>query len=284
MKLASFYSNGNDSYGVVVKDGIVNIGSRLGDRYADLRNVLEADALEEVGKLANGKAPDFALDAVTYLPPVTNPDMIICIGANYKSFLEDVGETPPEQPTYFHRRSSAQVGHNQPIIKPANMELIDAEEELAVIIGKGGRGISETDALSTVAGYAIFNEGTIYSEMRRNGKVSHSTGKNFDACGAFGPWMLTADEVPDPTKLHITHRLNGEIIQDSPVSDMHFSISKLISDISSFSTLKPGDVIVTGTPVGIQERRRAKKFLKSGDIIEMEISEIGVLRNRVEER
>ncbi|MBQ73410.1 MAG: 5-carboxymethyl-2-hydroxymuconate isomerase [Gammaproteobacteria bacterium] len=284
MKLASFYSNGNDSYGVVVKDGIVNIGSRLGDRYADLRNVLEADALEEVGKLANGKAPDFALDAVTYLPPVTNPDMIICIGANYKSFLEDVGETPPEQPTYFHRRSSAQVGHNQPIIKPANMELIDAEEELAVIIGKGGRGISETDALSTVAGYAIFNEGTIYSEMRRNGKVSHSTGKNFDACGAFGPWMLTADEVPDPTKLHITHRLNGEIIQDSPVSDMHFSISKLISDISSFSTLKPGDVIVTGTPVGIQERRRAKKFLKPGDIIEMEISEIGVLRNRVEER
>jgi len=284
MKLASYQVNGNDSYGVVRVDGIIDIGSRLGDKFSDVRAVLAADALDQISDAAEGQQQDFALDDVSYLPPITNPDMIICIGANYKSFLEDVGETPPEQPTYFHRRSSAQVGHNQPIVKPANMELMDAEEELAVIIGKGGRGISEADALSAVAGYAIFNEGTIYSEMRRNGKVSHSTGKNFDACGAFGPWMLTADEVSDPTALHITHRLNGEVIQDSPVSDMHFSISKLISDISAFSTLLPGDVIVTGTPVGIQARRRAKTFLNPSDIIEMEISKIGILRNQIEER
>ena len=284
MKLASYEINGKNSYGDVVEDGLVDVGSKFSTDFPDVRSVLDADALDKIGDAAVGQSADYKLSEVNFLPPITNPDMIICIGAYYKSFLADVGESPPTEPTYFHRRSSAQVGHEQPLIKPANMELYDCEEELAVIIGNGGRGISEADALSAVAGYAIFNEGTVYSQMRRNGKVSHATGKNYDGCGAFGPWMLTADEVPDPMQLHITHRLNGEILQDCPVSDMHFTIQKLISDISSFSTLKPGDVLVTGTPVGIQERRRAKTFLKPGDIVEMEISKIGIMRNQVEER
>ena len=262
----------------------MDVGARLGESFPNVRAVLAADAIDKVREASNAQPADFSVDAVMMLPPVTNPDMIICIGANYKSFLTDVGETPPEIPTYFFRRSTAQAGHGQPVIKPAECEDYDCEEELAVIMGRGGKNISEADAYAAVAGYAVFNEGTVYSRMRRAGKTSHSSGKNGDSCGAFGPWMVTTDEIPDPMALTMTHRLNGDILQDCPVSDMHFPIPKLIADISSFTTLQPGDVIVTGTPVGIQERRRAKTFLKPGDVVEMEISDIGVLRNQVEER
>lgn len=280
MKIVSFELDGAQSYGVAIDDGLIDIGARLGSELPDVRAVLTAGALDKVAEVAEATAPDCSLDDITFLQPITNPDVILCVGMNYKSAFAEINGKFPGHPSLFIRRPSSQVGHLQAMQKPTVSDEYDCEAELAVIIGKETRGVTETDAMESVAGYSIFNEASVIDWMRHTPQ-NVTPGKNWQGSGAFGPWMVTADEVPDPSALQITHRLNSEVIQDDSVNDIYFSIPQLIEYIASFTTLLPGDVISSGSPGGIRTRRDAGNYLKVGDVIEMEIPGIGLLKNTV---
>src|SRR5215471_18751208 len=200
MKLISFAASGRNSYGAVVGDGVVDLGRRLGDRYPTLRAAAEV----------SGAAPDMALAQVTLLPPITDPDKVICAGRNYRAHAAEAGGPPPENPQVFLRLVNTLVAHNQPMVCPKISGDFDYEGELALVIGKPGRHIAKADALSHIFGYTCFNDGSI-----RDIQFKHSiaAGKNFHATGGFGPWIVTADEVPDPTRLHLVTRLNGREVQ-----------------------------------------------------------------------
>jgi len=247
-----------------------------------VRSVLAGNALDRLAKTVAGEMPSIALADITYLPPVTDPDMIICVGMNYHSAFAEIGKTFPGKPSLFMRRASAQVGHLENLHRPASFGSYDCEIELAVIIGKPGRKIAADDAMDHVAGYSVFNEASV-TEWMSHTVQNVTPGKNFEGSGAFGPWLVTADEVGDPNELTLTHRLNGAVLQQGPVTDMAFSIPELIAYISTFTTLLPGDVISSGSPGGIRVRRKDSIFVQPGDIVEMEISRIGTLANRVVE-
>lgn len=280
MKIVSFRDGTRESYGVVDGDGIVDMGPLLGSTLADVRAVLEAEALDMVREAAAGQAPDVALADVSVLPPVRGPNSVLVVGRNYGSAYADMGTDFPGYPSIFTRRYSAQAGHGQPLVRPKASPNFDAEVELALIIGRGGRHIAEAEGLDHVAGYSIFNDGSVTDWMDHTSR-NVTPGKNFVASGSFGPWMVTADEIGDPTDLAIEHRLNGEIIQRGSTSEMIYPLARIIHYISSFTTLEPGDVISTGSPGGIRPRRQAGQFLQPGDAVEMEIAGIGVLSHSV---
>jgi len=280
MKLASFRAGARTGWGVTDGATIVDMHLHYGERWPSVRAVLAAGALAEVGRLAAARRPDHRLDEIALLPPVTDPDMIICVGMNYHSAFAEIDRTFPGRPSLFTRRISAQVGHGQPLQKPVVSEQYDCEVELAAIIGTAGRNIAAADALAHVAGWSVFNDASVVDWMRHTTQ-NVTAGKNFEASGAFGPFLVTAYEVGDPTKLRLVHRLNGALLQDGPVTDMCFSIPEQIAYISTFTTLLPGDVISTGSPGGIRSRRQANVWLKAGDVVEMEIPGVGTLRNTV---
>jgi 2-keto-4-pentenoate hydratase/2-oxohepta-3-ene-1,7-dioic acid hydratase in catechol pathway len=282
MKIVSYRHGGKTGYGVVSGDGLVDAGSRMGDGYPTVRSVLAADALGRLADVTAGQSSDLALADITYLPPVTDPDMIICVGMNYHSAFAEIGKTFPGRPSLFMRRASSQVGHLENLHKPASSDTYDCEIELAVIIGKPGRAIAAADAMGHVAGYSVFNEASV-TEWMAHTVQNVTPGKNFEGSGAFGPWLVTADEVGDPNELVLTHKLNGAVLQQGPVTDMAFSIPQLIEYISTFTTLLPGDVISSGSPGGIRVRRQSKTFVQPGDLVEMEITRVGTLCNRVVE-
>ncbi len=279
MKLTSFRLNGADTYGVVKDGGIVDIGGQLGATYPDLKVALEQDALIEIETVAEVGEPAVSIDDAEFLPVVPNPGKVVCVGLNYKSHIEETGRSDSDYPVLFTRWADTQVGHNQPMIKPNNSDRYDYEGELAVIMGKTARHVSEADALSYVAGYTCYNDGSIRDWQRHTHQFT--PGKNFPGTGGFGPWMVTADDIPDPSKMELITRLNGEEVQRSKTDLMVFDVPFLIHYISGFCTLDPGDVIVTGTPGGVGFKRNPPLFMVEGDTVEVEIDLIGTLVNPI---
>lgn len=286
MKLVSFrYANGAPSYGAISSDGagVIDWGARFGELFPTLRSFisLERTRMNELLKPLVGAKPDVSLADVKLLPVITNPDKIICVGVNYVEHREETGRKPSEYPTLFARFANSIVGHEQPLVRPRASDKYDYEGELAVVIGEAGRHISEQNALAHVAGYSCFNDGTLRDWQSHTSQFT--PGKNFCSSGAFGPWLVTSDELADPTNLTVTTRLNGAEMQRDNTSNLIFSTPQLIAYISTFTRLEPGDVISTGTPGGVGFKRNPPVFLKAGDTVEVEITNVGVLRNMVVE-
>lgn len=245
----------------------------------DLDDVLRAGAAGEAGKavLAGGSVD---LDRVTVLPPFSKASKILCVGLNYVDHAAEGGMKVPDYPTVFARFNSSLIGHGAPLVCPRLSEQFDYEGEMVAVIGKGGRAIPEADALSHVAGYSVFNDASVRDYQLRT--PQWTIGKNFDGTGAFGPAFVTADELPaGAAGLRLQTRLNGRVLQDASTSDLVFSVARLVSLISAAMTLEPGDIIVTGTPAGVGLGHKPPLFMKEGDVCEVEIEGIGLLRNPV---
>ena len=279
MKLLSYEHAGQASFGAVVDGGIVDLKRALGGRFASLRQLIAADALAEAAAALQGRKADHALDAVTLLPVIPDPDKIVCVGLNYGEHVRETGRTITESPALFLRVPDSQVGHGQPILRPRESQRLDYEGEIAVVIGRGGRRIAEADAWSHICGYSCYNDGSV-----RDWQLATSQwtpGKNFYRTGGFGPWMVTADEIAPGQVMSLVTRLNGQEMQRATTDMMIHSIPRQIAYISSFVPLLPGDVIVTGTPGGVGNKRTPPVFMKPGDVVEVEVDAIGVLRNTI---
>lgn len=283
MRFVSFEWQGRRSWGAVVDDtmrgdGIVD----LGDRYPTLRDAIAADALDALARSIEDAKPGVPLGEIRYLPPIPFPEKIICVGVNYANRNEEYkdGSDLPKYPSLFQRTPGSLVGHGEPLIRPRESEQLDYEGEIALIIGKAGRRIPEGDAWSHVAGLTCLNEGTI-RDWVRHGKFNVTPGKNFDRSGACGPWMVTRDEFRAGQILEVTTLVNGERRQHDTTENLIFSFGYLLHYISSFTTLVPGDVVSTGTPVGAGARFDPPKWLKPGDVVEVTVPGIGTLRNKV---
>jgi len=280
MKLLSFERQGLASWGLLAADERIIDGQPLMQgRYPSLRAVLQAQALPEVARAARGRAADFGLEDVRLLPVIPDPGKILCVGLNYEEHRRETRREPTGEPTLFLRVATSQVGHGQAILCPAESSSLDYEGEIAVVIGKPGRRIDPADAHAYIAGYAPYNDASVRDWQQHT--TQWTPGKNFDATGAFGPWMATRDEVPDEADLSLCTRLNGEVVQQATTAQLIFGIPRLIQYISRFATLEPGDVIVTGTPGGVGFKRNPPLFMKDGDRVEVEVAGVGCLSNRV---
>jgi 2-keto-4-pentenoate hydratase/2-oxohepta-3-ene-1,7-dioic acid hydratase in catechol pathway len=278
MKLVTFAVGGKVAWGAVVDSGIVNLAAKLPE-FPDVKSLIAAGATGKAKAALAGAKADHALDAVTFLPPVPNPEKIICVGLNYDEHVRETKRDKTEDPALFVRFANSQLGHLQPILIPVESDKLDYEGEIAVVIGKGGRRISEDRAYDHVAGFSPYNDGSIRDLQWAT--TQWTTGKNFPATGAFGPWLTTVDEVPANTKLTLVTRLNGKEMQRATTDMMVHSIPRLIAFISRFTELVPGDVIVTGTPGGVGARKTPPLYMKDGDVCEIEIEGVGVLRNPI---
>ncbi len=277
MKLASYIVDGIEAFGVVSGEGVITMNDRLGGRPARLRDALAADLLGQIRDAASDARPDHKLTDIKFLPVIPNPDKIACAGINYRSHATETGREVPKQPSMFLRLANTLVGHEGEMIRPKVSQNFDFEGELAVVIGRGGRHIPVERALDHVAGYTCFVDGSV----RDYQKYSVTSGKNFPGTGPLGPWMVTTDEIPDPTRLTLTTRLNGQEMQRSGTELLIYSIPHIIAFCSDFTTLAPGDVIATGTPEGVGHRRNPPLWMKPGDVLEVEITGIGTLRSRI---
>lgn len=280
MKITTYSVNGTESFGVVTDDGIIDAKPLAGGPQT-LREAIAAGALEKIAAAAAGKSPDHSLADIEFLPVIPDPDKIIAIGLNYRSHVLEGGRDLPEYPMIFTRFANSQVGHGQAMVKPRVSDIFDFEGEMAVIIGKTCRHVSEADALSVVAGYSCYNDGSIRDYQRHTSQFG--PGKNFYKSGAFGPWMVTADEIPDPQVLDISTVLNGQTMQSANTKDMIFDVATVISYVSNISELQPGDVIASGTPSGVGQSREPQVFMQPGDTCEIHIENVGVLVNEIAE-
>lgn len=274
MKLLSFEAAGRRRWGAVLGDGVVDLSSRHGS----LREALDAGPVT----LPTGARGDFALDAIRFLPPIPHPEKIICVGVNYADRNEEYkdGSAAPKFPSVFPRFPGSFVGHRGKLMRPPESSQLDYEGEIAIVIGKAGRRIPENEAEGHIAGLTCLNEGTI-RDWVRHGKFNVTQGKNWEASGAIGPWMVTADEFPVYDRLRVMTRVNGELRQDDTTERLMFSFRFLIHYISLWTRLVPGDIISTGTPTGAGVRFTPPKFLKAGDVVEVEVPGIGTLSNTV---
>jgi 2-keto-4-pentenoate hydratase/2-oxohepta-3-ene-1,7-dioic acid hydratase in catechol pathway len=280
LRLATFTAGGRTSYGAVVGDGIVDLGKHL--KHASALELLRAGALGEAEKAAAGAQPDLVLNSVTLLPPVLAPEKILCIGVNYANRNAEYkdGSEQPKYPSMFFRTPGSLTGHAQPIVRPKASPQLDYEGEICLVIGKEGKHIPKERAMEHVAGYTLCNEGTL-RDWVRHAKFNVTQGKNFDASGSIGPYLVTADEIDPGKPLHLVTKVNGETRQDDTTANLIFGFADLIAYITIFTTLKPGDIIVTGTPVGAGARFDPPRWLVPGDVVEVAVPEIGTLRNRV---
>jgi 2-keto-4-pentenoate hydratase/2-oxohepta-3-ene-1,7-dioic acid hydratase in catechol pathway len=256
-------------------DGVVTLNKRIGK--PNLRAALEAGKMDAMRKAASESKPDRNLADVKFQPVIPRPEKILCAGINYRAHAAETGREMPMQPSMFVRFADTLVGHDGEMLRPIVSDNFDFEGELALVIGKGGRHIKAEDALDHVAGYTCFVDGSV----RDYQKFSVTSGKNFPATGPLGPWLVTTDEIPDPSKLTLTTRLNGTEVQHSPTDLLIYSIPQIIAFCSDFTMLSPGDVIATGTPEGVGHGRKPPLWMKTGDSLEVEISGIGTLRAHI---
>ena len=278
MRISSYIADGRVSFGLAVDGGIVDCGQHFPD-CADLWDYLQRHEIDQLARFAT-QAPDLRPDAVRPLPLFPNPAArFFCIGINYRPHVLEMGREVPAHPVIFVRFASSLVGHGEPLRRPRESEQFDFEGELAVVVGRPGRRIPAAAALQHVAGYSCFNDGSVRDFQRHSGQFT--AGKNFDRSGAFGPWLVTRDEIPDPAALELRTRLNGQVVQRESTGELIFSIGDLIEYISSFTLLVPGDVIVTGTPGGVGAGRTPPLWMQPGDTVEVEISGLGCLSNRI---
>jgi 2-keto-4-pentenoate hydratase/2-oxohepta-3-ene-1,7-dioic acid hydratase in catechol pathway len=279
MKLLSFEHSGRARFGVVQGDAIIDLVQALGGRYPSLRALLAAQALGEIGPAIAGRTADLKLSEVQFAPVIPDPGKIWCCGLNYVEHVKETQREVTEQPTFFMRVADSQVGHNQAMVRPKESTQFDFEAEIAVIIGKTGRRIAEQDAGEYIAGYACYNDGSIRDWQRHTSQWI--PGKNFWRTGGFGPWMVTADEIPFGTEMTLTAHLNGQEMQRATTAMMIHTIARQIAYASTVAPLQPGDVIVTGTPGGVGARRSPPVWMKAGDVIEIGIDRVGVLSNTI---
>ncbi|MEI6767767.1 MAG: fumarylacetoacetate hydrolase family protein [Betaproteobacteria bacterium] len=283
MKLMSFIHHGRETFGAVVLEDVFDLGAIMPQHSGLVDYIASQDYLKAADHI-KGRKPDLKLAGVEYLPVIPRPEKIICAVRNYMDHHQEVlaagmHRELSEHPPIFLRVWRSQCAHNEPIVLPKVSDSLDWEGELAVIIGKGGRNIAEADAFDHVAGYSCYNDGSI-REWQFHAKQIAS-GKNFESTGGFGPWMVSADEIAPNRELKLEVRLNGEVVQSSHTGHMIFSIAQLISYASAIFTLSPGDVIATGTPAGVGWSRKPPKFMKHGDVCEVEIEGIGTLVNPI---
>lgn len=279
MKLISYHHKQQDSYGAVLGERVVDLRAVFGDRAPDLKSFIAADLFEEARAAVAAAKSTLALGELRLLPVIPNPGKIFCIGLNYGEHIRETGKEVTEKPVIFLRVADSQLAHGEDIVRPRVSERLDYEGEIAIVIGKGGRHISEADSWSHIAGYSCYNDGSV-----RDWQVHTSQwapGKNFWKTGAFGPWMVSADEIAADQKLTLVTRLNGQELQRATTDMMVHSIPRQIAYISSFIPLEAGDVIVTGTPGGVGNKRTPPLFMKPGDVCEIEVDAIGVLRNGI---
>jgi 2-keto-4-pentenoate hydratase/2-oxohepta-3-ene-1,7-dioic acid hydratase in catechol pathway len=281
-RIATYSVNGRTGYGAVVDGGLVDLSARFGKEYPTLREVIAAGSLMKLAEEASRRGPDHALDAITFLPPIPQPEKIICIGVNYPDRNAEYkdGSDAPKYPSMFMRTPRSFVGHNTPLLRPRASSQLDYEGEMVLIIGKAGRHIPERAALDHIAAVTLCNEGTI-RDWVRHAKFNVTQGKNFDSTGSLGPWIVPYTNEAQIADIRLTTRVNGETRQDDRTSRLVFGFRYLINYISTFTTLVPGDVIVTGTPTGAGARFDPPRYLKPGDVVEIEADGIGVLRNGV---
>lgn len=281
MRWLSFLRDGNETFGYVVVDsdgseGVVDAGAR--SEFVSLREAIAADALTHLTGSCGDQA-DVSLPDIDYLPTITDPAKIMCVGLNYKAHQEETGRGGEGYPTIFVRFADAQMGHNAPMIRPLESTSLDFEGEIALIIGRAGRRIKPADAMSHVAGFSIYNDGSVRDYQRQTSQFT--PGKNFANTGGFGPWMMTLDEIGDLDAMEITTRLNGEVMQNATSDLLVHGFAEILEYCSTFVELKPGDVIVTGTPGGVGAARTPPVFMDAGDLIEVEVKPIGTLSNPV---
>ena len=279
MHLVSFVRSGRPGYGLLLDGGIVDLGRLLGDADTGLREVLARDGLDLLRRAVAGRRPDCGLSDVTLLPPIPDPGKILCVGLNYESHRAETKRPEAAYPTIFTRFADTQVAAGAPLVRPRLSEAFDWEGELAVVIGRGGRHIAEAVAMEHVAGYACYNDASVRDWQRHTHQFT--PGKNFPATGAFGPALVTADEIADPSALRLTTRLDGVVMQDASLADLIFPIPRLVAYCSAFTPLSPGDVILTGTPGGVGDRREPPVYMKPGQTVEVEITGLGRLVNPI---
>ena len=280
-RLATFTVGGKTRYGAITDKGAVDLLARH-SQWPTLREVIEAGALRRLAEEADAYSPDFALDAIAYEIPVLSPEKIICVGVNFPDRNEEYkdGQAAPSNPSLFIRFPRSFVGHGALLVRPPESPQLDYEGEIVIVIGKGGRRIAEADALGHIAALSLCNEGTI-RDWVRHAKFNVTQGKNFDRTGSIGPWLVPFTDEAQIADIALTTRVNGELRQQDRTSRMIFSFRKIINYVSTFTTLVPGDIIVTGTPTGAGARFDPPIWLKPGDVIEVEADGIGLLRNGV---
>src|SRR5947208_191625 len=281
MRLATFRVNGRTSYGAVTGNGVIDLGRRLQGKYPTLIDLIRADAIGEARGAAAGAA-DHALNDIAYLPPMPGAEKIICVGINYADRNAEYADNRQQSkyPNLFVRFPGSFVGHGQPLVRPKVSEKLDYEGEIVLVIGREGRNVPRERALGMVCGLTLGNEGSV-RDWLRHGTLNVTQGKNFDRSGSVGPWSVPADELDPGKSLHLTTRVNGELRQEDSTERLTWGFAWLINYISTFTTLRSGDLIWTGTPTGAGGHHNPPKWLKPGDVVEVEVPEIGVLRNKV---
>jgi len=278
MKFCSFIASGVNVYGIVDNDEIRAVEEEFAARYPDLKSAIAANALVAAAHSARTGA-SYSLDEVRFMPLIPRPAKILCVGMNYMAHIREMGREPPEYPAIFIRFADSLVGHGESTLRPSVSGHYDFEGELAVIIGRAARYVKAADALDYVAGYTCFMDGSVRDFQRHT--TQFTAGKNFPASGALGPWLVTTDELPDPRVLKLETRVSGEVMQTGDIDDLCIDIPAMIEYISTMTPLAPGDVIATGTPSGVGAARKPPRWLQSGDIVEVDIDGIGVLRTTV---
>ncbi|KQX57211.1 MULTISPECIES: fumarylacetoacetate hydrolase family protein [Ensifer] len=281
-RFVTFSAGNRRGYGLVSGNGLIDLSTRYGSTFPTLREVIEAGALTRLADEAAGLPADISLDDIRYEIPVPAPEKIICVGVNFPDRNEEYkdGQAAPANPSLFIRFPRSFTGHSQPLIRPPESPQLDYEGEIVIVIGKGGRRIPEATALDHVAALSLSNEGTI-RDWVRHAKFNVTQGKNFDRTGSIGPWLVPFTDEAQLADIKLETRVNGEVRQQDRTSRMIFSFRKIINYVSTFTTLVPGDVIVTGTPTGAGARFDPPIWLKPGDIVEVEAQGIGTLINPV---
>ncbi len=280
MKLLSYVHRGVAGYGALKSPGqLVDLTGRI-DGVADLRSLLEQDRLAEAASIVASADADLPYESVKLLPVIPNPAKIICVGINYVAHAQEAGRKVGEYPVVFHRFAESLAAHDEPLLHPAASTQFDYEGELAVVIGKGGSHIDRNDAMRHVAGYSCFNDASARDWQFHTHQ--YGMGKNFRRSGAFGPWMVTADEIQDYRQIELRTELNGVVMQEGRLDQLAFDVPTIISYVSKALPWVPGDVIATGTPSGVGFKRKPPVLLKPGDSVDIHISGVGVLHNGVE--